>query len=160
MKTTLEAVPAGLFSSTFDVHEGGAVIGRIVNRAFFRERGTLETGGLTFSADRERGLRTSYTLRSAAGEPVARAERQGLLREAYRVSFEGTEWILTKKALAMRDTLVISDASGDIGRIVQINLLSRRLLFEAATGVPPEIGLFLIWIALMVRRRTGAGSAS
>ncbi len=148
MKTRLEAVPAGVLSSTFDVREGNAAIGRIVNRAFFHERGTLEAGGVTFSAYRERGLRTSYTLTSAAGGPVARAERQGLLREAYRVSFEGTELLLTKKALAMRDTYVVSGASGEVGRIVRMNLLSRRLLFEATSGVPREIGR---------RRSQGAG---
>ncbi len=60
----------------------------------------------------------------------------------------------------MRDTYVMSDASGEIGRIVRTNVLSRRLLFEAATGVPREICLFLIWIALMVQRRTGASSSS
>jgi hypothetical protein len=86
----------------------------------------------------------------------------GWAGSAYRLRFDASEMVLRKKLLALRETFVLSDPSGEAGSIVRENLLSRRMTVElkqAAPGRPLEILLFLVWIALLIhgRDRTGSG---
>ena len=164
MSARLEAVPAGLFSAEYDVRENDASIGRIAYKPLaLLERGTVTTADRVLSVSREGVLRANYLLRTPDSSVRARAEKQGFAREAYRVSFDGSEISLRKKVFAWRETFILSDASGEIGLICRESLLSRRMTVEIAapaTGMPREIILFLIWVALMIRRRDVAVSSA
>lgn len=78
------------------------------------------------------------------------------------ISFGDRNIRLKKKVLSLRERFIISDASGDIGSIVQESLVSRRLLCEIdakAGGLSTEIALFVLWMALIIRKRDAASSS-
>jgi hypothetical protein len=159
---TLTVVPAGLLSFNYDVTEGGTTVGSIENRAAFLQiKGTLTAGGKQFFSRREGAFRTSYLLETAEGTIASRADRKMALSEEYEISFGDRSIRLKKKSLALKETFIISDASGGIGTIVQESLLSRRLLCKldtAAAGLPQEIVLFLAWLALIIRRKDSSSA--
>ena len=163
MTARLEAIPAGLFSTEFDVRENDASIGRVRYRPLaLRKQGTVTTAGRALAVSREGVLRADYLLSAADGSVRARAEKQGFARESYRVTFGGSEVFLKKKVFALRETFVLSDGSGEIGLIRRESLLSRRMTVElaaSAAGMAREIVLFLIWVSLMIHRRDAAASA-
>jgi hypothetical protein len=158
-----EVVPAGVLSLDFELQESGAPVGRIENRPLhLLEKAKLTIGVREFAVLREGVMRASYLLRAPDEAIRARAEPMGWAGSAYRLRFDASEMVLRKKLLALRETFVLSDPSGEAGSIVRENLLSRRMTVElkqAAPGRPLEILLFLVWIALLIhgRDRTGSG---
>ncbi len=127
------------------------------------EKGTVTAGGREHTVLREGVLRTSYLLRAPDGAIRARAEQTGFAGSAYHFCFDASQILLRKKVLAMRETFLISDDSGEAGSMVRKNLLSRRMtveLNETAAAIPREIILFMVWIAVMMHRRDGADSAT
>jgi hypothetical protein len=160
---TLSIVPVGLFSFNYDVLEGDTPVGSIVNRAAFLQiKGTLTSGGRQFFTRRESAFRPVYLLETPEGAIVARASRMMSLAEEYDISFGDRNIRLKKKALSLRQTFIISDASGAIGSIVQESLMSRRLLCEIdveARGLSREIVMFLLWMALIIRKKDAAQSS-
>ena len=71
--------------------------------------------------------------------------------------------VLRRKMLALRETFLLTTASGEAGYIVRESLLSRRMTVELkqeAAGTPREILLLLVWIALLIHRNESAGSAA
>jgi hypothetical protein len=159
----LEAVPDGLLSSAFQVLEEGAAVGRIEYRPLrLLDRGTVTTAGRELSVSREGVVRPNYLLTTANGSVLAKAEKQGLGGYAYRVRFGASEILVKKRVFSMRETFLLTDASGEVGAISRESLLSRRMTVElsaAAAGTPREVVLFLIWIALMIHRTEAAASA-
>jgi hypothetical protein len=163
VSSRFEVVPADLLSLDYEVLESGAPVGRIENRPLhLLEKAKLTAGGREYAVLREGVLRASYLLRTADGAIRAKAEPLGWAGAAYRLLFSESEMELRKKLLALRETFILSDSSGEAGSIVRENLLSRRMtveLKEAADGLPREILLFLLWLALLIHGRDSAGSA-
>ena len=164
MSARLEIIPAGVLSLDYEVQENGVPVGRIGNRPLhLLEKGMVAANGREYSIVREGVFRASYWLRAADGAMRAKAEQKGFTGSAYRVLFDASQLILRKKTLALRETFLISGALGAAGSIVRESLLSRRMtveLEEAASGLPREIILFTVWIALLIRRKDSAGSAA
>jgi len=160
----LEVVPSGLLSLDFEVHENGVPVGRIENRPLhLLERGLVAANGREYTVLREGVFRASYLLRATDGTIRARAERMGWAGAAYRLLFDASQIVLRRKMLALRETFLLTTASGEAGSIVRENLLSRRMtveLKETAAGTSLEILLFLVWIALLIHRNDSAGSAA
>jgi hypothetical protein len=150
---TFSVVPTGLLSFSYDVLEGGAQVGSIVNRAaFLQVKGTLAAGGKEYFTRREGAFKASYLMETAEGGLIARAAKVMALAEKYEISFGERTMRLKKKPMAMKAAFIISSAAGDTGTIMQESLLSRRLLCEM-DAVPTEIVLFLLWMALIIRKR-------
>ena len=160
---TLSVVPVGLFSFNYEVREGPAPVGSITNKAAFLQiKGILTLGGRRYLTRRNGAFRAVYVLETPEGDLIAQASRIVSLAEEYDVAFGDRNIRLKRKVLSMRETFVISDAAGDVGRIVQESLVSRRLLCEIdaqAGWLSREIALFLIWMALIIRKRDAASPA-
>ena len=137
--------------------EGSRPGGTIENRAaFLQVKGTLRHAGGEFLASRQGAFSNTYLLESSGGVEVARAVRKFSLGEQYEVSFSGRRIVIRKKVLAMKDTFILSDDSGERGLIAQERLATRRLVCELDGGqddLPREILLFLFWLAIIIRRR-------
>jgi hypothetical protein len=159
----LEVVPSDLLSLQYELRENGAPVGRIENTPLHMlEKGKVAVNGREYTVLREGVLRAAYLLRDADGAIRARAEREGWAGSAYRLRFDASQVLLKKKMIARRETYLITDAAGEAGCIVRESLLSRRMtvaLKETASGMPREILLFMVWIALMIHRKDGADSA-
>jgi hypothetical protein len=155
----LQVVPAGPLSAAYDVLADGQPQGSIEHRILsIRDEAVITAGGRTFTARRPRAFRAAAMLESPAGTLRAKAERETLWREHYRVEFDGTVLFLRQKLMSWRGQFLIADGSGDIGGIRLEKLFSRRMLVEFTTEPPPlEIVEFLVWIVLMVQRRQASG---
>jgi hypothetical protein len=162
MSTVLSVVPAGVFSTAYDVLADGLPKGRIEHRILsLRDEAVITTPDRTFTARRERVFRAGAVLESAEGVPCAKAERERFWREHYRVQFGDTTLFLRQKAWSLKGVFLISDASGEIGSIRMARMMSRRMLavFPAAAPPPLEIVEFLVWIVLMVHRRQASDAS-
>lgn len=156
MSTVLQVVPAGVFSVAYDVLVDGLPKGRIEHRMLsMRDQALISTPDRTFTARRERALRSACVLETAEGDARASAEKESFWREHYRVRFGGTTLFLRQKLMSRRGLFQIFGESGEIGGIRLERMLSRRMLVEFTTASPPplEITEFLVWIVLMVHRR-------
>jgi uncharacterized protein YxjI len=152
----LEVVPAGVFTTVYDVLSDGLPKGRIEHRMLsMRDEAVISTPERTFTARREKVFRAGAVLESPEGVLRASAEKEQFWREHYRVRFEGTTLSLRQKLMSARGLFLISDESGEIGSIRLERLFSRRMIveFPAASPPPLEITEFLVWIVLMVQRR-------
>jgi hypothetical protein len=155
MAMVIEVVPAGVFSTTYDLVAGGAAMGRIEHRILsLRDEASIRTPGGTFSARRDRLLRAGAVLASADGTTRATADRESLWRESYRVAFGDRVLYLRRKPFSFLGLFLVADDSGEVGSIRLERPFSRRLAVEFAVTAPPvEIVAFLAWIVLMVQRR-------
>jgi hypothetical protein len=156
MSTVFQVVPAGVFSVAYDVLADGLPKGRIEHRMLsLRDEAVITTPDRSFTARRERVFRAGAVLESSEGVPRAKAEREKIWREHYRIEYEGTTLFLRQKRMAWRGLFTVSDGSGEIGSICRERLFSRRMLVEFPTASPPplEITEFLVWIVLLVHRR-------
>lgn len=153
---TLEVVPAGLFTTAYDVLSDGLPKGRIEHRILsLRDEAVISTPERAFTARRERVFRAGAVLESPEGVLRASAERERVWREHYRVRFGDTTLFLRQKSWSLKGVFLIFDESGEIGSIRRERLFSRRMIVEIAADAPPplEITEFLVWIVLMVQRR-------
>ena len=158
----IEVVPAGVFSTAYDVLAEGLPKGRIEHRVLsMRDEAVITTPDRTFAARRERVFRAGAMLESAEGTLRAKAEREQFWREHYRVLFDDTTLFLRQKAWSLKGVFLISDGSGETGSIRLQKLFSRRMVVEFPAGPPPplEITEFLVWIVLMVQRRQASGTS-
>jgi hypothetical protein len=152
----IEVVPAGVFTTAYDVLMDGLPKGRIEHRILtMRDEAVVSTPERTFTARRERVFRAGAVLESPEGVLRANAEREHLWREHYRIQFEGTTLFLRQKRMSWMGMFIISDDSREIGSIRLERLFSRRMIVEFTAAPPPplEITEFLVWIVLMVHRR-------
>jgi|WetSurMetagenome_2_1015567.scaffolds.fasta_scaffold868989_1 hypothetical protein len=158
----LEVVPAGAFSTAYDVLVDGLPKGRIEHRVLsLRDEAVVTTPDRSFTARRERVFRAGAVLESAGGTLRATAEREQVWREHYRVRFGDTTLFLRQKAWSLKGVFLISDGTGEIGSIRRERMMSRRMVVELPNAAPPplEIIEFLVWIVLMVQRRQSSESS-
>ena len=152
----LEVVPAGVFTTAYDVLSDGLPKGRIELRMLsMRGEAVIGTPERTFTARREKVFRAGAVLESPEGVLRASAEKEQFWRENYRVRFDGTTLSLRQKFVSARGLFLIFKESSEIGSIRLERLFSRRMVVEFTAGAPPplEITEFLVWIVLMVQRR-------
>jgi hypothetical protein len=152
----LEVVPAGVFSTAYDVLADGLPKGRIEHRVLsMRDEAMITAADRSFTARREKVFCAGAMLETPEGAPRAKAEREQGWREHYRVRFGDTALSLRQKAWSLRGVFLICDGSGEIGSIRRERLMSRRMVVEFPVAAPPplEITEFLVWIVLMVQRR-------
>jgi len=157
----LQVVPAGVFSTAYDVLENGQSKGRIEHRMLsMRDEAIISAGERTFSARRPRAFRSAAVLESPEGTLLANAEKETFWRENYRIELEGSTLYLRQQMMSWRGTFTITDEAGEIGSIRREKAFSRRMLVELTTASPPplEVAEFLVWIVLMVQRRQTAAS--
>jgi len=155
----LQVVPAGMFSTAYDVLDDRQPKGRIEHRMLsMRDEAIISAGERTFTARRPRALRSAAVLEAPEGTLRAKAEKETFWRENYRVELEGSTLYLRQNMMSWRGMFTIADGSGQIGCIRLEKAFSRRMLVELATASPPplEVVEFLVWIVLMVQRRQSA----
>ncbi len=155
MAVVFGVVPAGVFSTTYDLLADGVPKARIEHRILsMRAEASIDTTGGTFTARLGRAFRSRAVLESAAGDERAAADRESLWRESYRIAFGDRVLYLRQKPFSFNGLFLISDGSGDVGSIRLQRPFSRRLAVEFAAAAPPiEIVGFLAWIVLVVQRR-------
>ena len=156
MSSVLQVVPAGVLSVAYDVLADGQPKGRIEHGMLsMRGQALISTPDRTFTARRQKVLRSACVMETADGDTRASAEKESFWREHYRVRFGETTLFLRQKLMSRWGLFQIFDGSGEIGGIRFERMLSRRMLVEYTTASPPplEITEFLVWIVLMVHRR-------
>jgi len=164
MSPSLEIVPQGVLSYSYDILLEGTAFGRIENKAvFLLERATVWAGAVQYAARRQGLFHPRYLLETEGGALRARAEKSRIWWEEYRVDFDGRAVTIRELPFRLKGTWVISDPSGQIGTIVKERVTSRRLVveFPAWAAAPPmEVTVFLGWITLVIMRRRRVSGSS
>jgi hypothetical protein len=148
------AEPKSLFNFAFDLVRGGLTVGRVQHRLFGR-KGVIEVDGIEYEVYRTGPVAFALAQVGVPGAVVS-AERPGLLRSRYRITWNGEVFDLVRSGLGFRMRLM--RGSEEIGWIRVANLFSRRLLLDVPEELPVTVVAFLVW--LMVRMRRAAASAA
>jgi len=143
--------PKHLFVWDFVVRDDrGQEIGE-VRLSAWRERGSVVAGGLEYRISRERAVGTVFVL-EGAGSAMARAEKGSAFRRAFAVVHGGKEYALRARS-AWRREMVLFDDGAEIGSVAPERAWGRRARVDLPEGFPLELGLFIIWLSLVLWKR-------
>ena len=146
----LRAIPKGIFSWGFDVHEEGRAIAA-VDVSWMRERGELLVKGESCSMYRE-GLLGDFVLEWKGGV-VARATKPSAFHRRFVVRYEGRELELGAKSVFGR-TFVLLDGGAEIGRIAPEGIFTRKARIDLPDDVPLPVQVFMFWLVVILWRRS------
>lgn len=146
----LRAKPTGLFSAVFrviDTRTGERV--SQVTMARFGFHADFRLDGVHHEVLRDGWLPSAYVMRSSGGVDC-RATRHSIFHRSLEVR-RGDESYRLRSVLFSR-TYEISSAGSLVGTIRPNGPFTRGLTLEAPAGFPPEVAIFLIVVALHLRR--------
>lgn len=147
----LHVNPAGLFSSRFTVARDGTDMASLSFRAF-RDAGSVAMADQRFTVRRQ-GSR-QWRLERADGAVVAAAEKPSAWRSQIIVRTPDHRRILhLRRPSTWRRTIEVLEAERKVGEIRQPSSWRRRVQADLPDDLPEPIGLFGVWLVLMLFRR-------
>ncbi len=153
---TLEAAPAGLFSRTFEVFEGGRPVGRL--RFALRMRGSITIDGRVYRVTRD-GWGGPFVL-TRKGSIVASAVKPSAFRARFLLDVSGGDTYELAKAGLFTSAFALHGAGLCVGEISSRAFWSRKTVARLHTDVPRPVGCFALWLALMMRGSDAAAATN
>ncbi len=150
------ADPQSLFTFAFDLVRGGLTVGLVQHRLFGR-KGVVRVDGIEYEVLRTGPVAFALAQVGVPGMLVS-AERPGLLRSRYRVSWDSQEVELVRSALGFRMNLV--RAGEEVGTMRLANLFSRRVIIDVPEDLPVRVVAFLVWLMIRMRRAAASSAAA
>lgn len=153
----LEAVPAGIFSRNWVARWPGGPTAEI-RVSGMRERAEFTLDGRRFRLGRERLLGGAFLLEDEHGT-IARAVKPSAWRRRFELGAEGEEWALEADSVWSRSFSLVRRGER-VGTVGRSGVFRRRAWAELPDGWPPEVQLFVFWLALVLWRRADAAAAA
>jgi hypothetical protein len=153
----LEAIPAGLFSATYQLQQDNVLIGEIDN-SYFRERATLELDDGTYNLFRERAMSGDFML-ERNGNVVARASKPSAFKSLFEVDVAGHHVVLRKMSMFSRRFGVFEDGR-QVGAIYTAGTFTRRAIIDLPVEWPALTRVFLFWLTWLMWRRQHQSASS
>lgn len=148
----------GWFSYDFTLYDRtGAPVAR-ADLSNWRETAGIETGGRRYEASHQSMVK-EFFLRDEAGQEVALAVKPSAWNERFSFEYGGSRYELKKESVWTRTFVLTRDGVGKVGHVRLASWLGRELEADLPDELPPEIGTFLVWLAVLMWRRQ-ASSAS
>jgi hypothetical protein len=156
-----EAHAIGWFARSYRIEEDGEPLATL-EFAAWRERGTLSFGKRRFSIEREGRWRPGYSLRER-GETLATAGIPSAFRRGLVLTHEGEEYALAPTSLFAR-SLELRLRGRGLGQVRPLGWLGRHVSLDLDESLerelPPEVRLFVLWLAILTWRRSAAAAAT
>ncbi len=150
------ADPRSLFNFAFDLVRGGLTVGFVQHRLFGR-KGVVEVDGVEYEILRTGPVAFALGQVGVPGAVVS-AERPGLLRSRYRISWDSHEVELVRSALGFRMNLL--RGGEEVGSMRLANLFSRRVILDVPDDLPVVVVAFLVWLMIRMRRAAASSAAA
>ncbi len=155
----MRAVARGWFSYDFDVFDRtGAAAGRVTLTSW-RENATLDVGGRRYEGTHTRGD-SKFVLSREDGSPVLVAEKPSAWKDRFSFEYAGNRYELRKESAWRRAFVLTRDGIGTVGSLRPEGAFRKGVLAELPNELPPEVGLFVMWLAVLLWRREDSAAAS
>jgi hypothetical protein len=151
----LTAVPKSWFSWDFDIQDENLQSIADVRLSNWLERGAISVPGMECKVSRQ-GLLGAFVLEQE-GSILAQAEKPNALRREFIIKHNAKTYTL-KAWTAFRRAMVLWEDEVVIGKLVPESFLSRRIRVELPVDMPLVLGLFVIWLTMVLWRRESRGS--
>lgn len=151
-----DARPQSLFTFAFDLVVGDRILGVVQHRLFGR-RGVATVGDVEYEIVRTGPVAWALSQTGIPGAVVS-AERPGLLRTRYRLTWDGGEVDLVRSGLGYRFALHRDGV--EVGGVKLANLFSRRLIVDAPEDMPVSAVAMLVWLVVRMRRAAASAAAA
>ncbi len=147
----LHARPVSLFSWDYRVVDGTLPVARI-ERSRFREPGHLLLEEAAYAIRREKLLGGRFLL-LRDGIVVASAEKPRAVRRRFLIVWDDARFVLEPASWLSRRFVLYHD--GDpIGTIRPARRLSRHALVDLPDTLPLALRLFVLWLVLLLWKRS------
>ncbi len=152
----LEIVPRNLFSWSFDIMRNDMTVAQILHTLSLKESATLNLSGATYQAYREHFMGGDYLLEED-GQPIARAQKQGLFVNSFQIKYPDGTAILKKESAFGRSFLLI-EGEREAGFIRPVGPFSRKADVSLPDEMPLPVQIFVIWLVLVTWKRQSDSS--
>lgn len=153
----IEAIPGGLFSKDFSLHEQGRLLAEL-DVSSWREKAELEIGGTPYRLYREGLVSGAFVLESDDGI-LARAAKPSPWRHRFEVELGGRSYTLQRLSVfGRRFGLFAGDRQ--IGGVYPAGPFTRRTRIDLPVGWAPAVRVFVFWLALVLRMRDANAAAA
>lgn len=155
----LRATPNGWFSYDFTLSDRtGAPVAR-VDLSNWRETAKIEAGGARFEAS-HKSMAGEFFLRDEGGRQVAVAEKPSAWKDRFSFEHGANRYELKKESVWRRTFVLTREGVGKVGQVRPTGWFGRNLVVELPGELPPEIGAFVVWLAVVLRKREDSAAAS
>ena len=152
----LQAVPKGWFSSKYDVSNDNVPVGTI-NFSAWREEGELTIGGSIYRVYRE-GLMSGSFVLELNGSILARAQKPSALYRTFIIELGEKKYVLEAKS-AFSSKFMLIEGERQIGSAYREGVLARKSLADFPDEIEITIRMFLLWLVMILWRRSDSASA-
>lgn len=151
----LRAVPKGWFSSIHIVSENDSEIG-MIHSSGWREAGELTIKGSTYRVYRE-SMMGAFVL-DGSGVILARAEKPSAFYRTLVVQHADKKYTLEAKS-TWSSKFILLDEGQEMGSIYSEGTLKRKALGDLPEEIPLPVRLFMLWLVLILWRRSDSASS-
>ena len=155
----LRTIPRNWFSYNFAVSDAiGTPVGG-ADLSNWRERAELDIGGRRYQAhhgswDKE------FVLTGEDGKNVVVAEKPSAWKENFSFEYEGHHYELRKESVWKSDLVLVQASVGKVGYVRRKGIFKPEWEAELPDELPSEVGVFVIWLAVLLARRSDSVAAS
>lgn len=155
----LRAVPKGWFSYDFAVSDAAGTPAGYADLSNWRERAELDVGGRRYQAhhvswDKE------FLLTNEDGRTVLVAEKPSAWKERFSFEHDGHGYELGKESVWKSDLVLAREGVGKVGHVLRRGAFKREWEAELPDELPVEVGVFVLWLAVLLARRSDSAAAS
>lgn len=152
----LRAVPKGWFSSKHVVSETDSVIA-LIDFSGWREAGEITINGSIYRAYRE-SLMGPFLLEGGGGSILARAEKPSAFYRTLVVQHLDRKYTL-EAVSTWSLKFIVSEGGKEIGSVYPEGTLKRKALGDLPEEIPLPVRLFMLWLVMLLWRRSDSSSS-
>jgi hypothetical protein len=154
----LTLIPKSWLSWDFRVTEDGRDIA-FIDRDWFRERATLDVDGATYHMRRTSVVHGTFALEHD-GRVVAEAKKTSAFRRAFEVvTVDGERYELQASSMFRREFQLLRGGV-PVGAVRPVSIFGRTATVNFPQTVPRPLQLFLVFLVLVLWKRTSDAAAS
>jgi len=150
----LEAVPKNAFSWDFTIRDGVTTLA-IVDFSRWREKGQLHLQGETFDVYRKSIMPAQFNL-EAPDVVLAQATKPSAFKRTFVVDLKERSFQLRAESPFRRRILVLEHGNV-LGSISPASAFRRRALVDLPETLSLPVRVFMLWLALILWRRSSQG---
>jgi hypothetical protein len=155
--TTLTLMPKQWWSWDFLVMEGPRQLA-FVDVSSWWEKGILTVEGVVHRVYREGATSGDFIL-ERQGQVLAQATKPSAFRDTIILRYDGREYILRKKSIWRRAFILMSGGT-EIGSLAPNSTWRRDATVTLPESWPRPIGVFVIWLAILLWKRDAHAAAA
>lgn len=155
----LQAVPKSWFSYDFAVSDStGTPVGS-ADLSNWRERAELDVEGRHYEAHHG-SWEKEFVLADEDDRTVVVAEKLSAWKERFSFEHDGHHYELRKESVWKSDLVLSREGVGTAGHVRRKGVFKREWEAELPDELPVEVGVFVVWLAVLLARRSDSAAAA